>query len=277
MELTSFTKIETVVEGRKMVCYEKGGGSVTCLFSSGWAVPFPLHDMHGVADALSAGRRCIVIDRFGYGYSDASGGLRSFACITRETKALCDRLHITGDIVYVGHSLATFHALDFACTFPQLCKGVALIDSYPARHAPERLAIRLNWLPYYCFKLLKALGVVGRVSDGTLQSILARRRSIPGDINAHMLALVRDAAFSPDMRSELKNVSAGLKSLFPRLDRLSAVPVTSICRSQTLGVNKRLAQSVGHLRLVNVGRSPHAIHYAHPSLVVAEVEKLCAK
>jgi pimeloyl-ACP methyl ester carboxylesterase len=269
-----FDRKEVLIDHKAMAYYEKGSGSVTCLFSCGWAVPFPLSDMFELADAMSLSCRCIVIDRFGYGYSDSVDSNRTFSEITSETKLLIDSLEITGDIVFVGHSLATFHALDFANRFPQLIKGVVIIDSYFNGFDGESL-FKFNWIRVYYHLLLQKLGVFRRASDGKLTKILFGDRIIPENIVADSLIAFRKGIYNKVVRSELKWSIKDLKHIYDNMKNLKNIPVVSICRNITYRSNKIYGDYIPNYKLVNVGESTHFIHHIHLQKVIDEITELC--
>ena len=258
-----------------MAYYEKGAGEVTCVFSSGWAVPFPFSDMFEIADALSTKCRCIVFDRFGYGFSDDSTEKRDFPAITQETKALCDALQLSKTLVLVGHSLSTFHALDFAKRFPSMVKGIVLIDGYFFNGGIGRLLFYFNWVPAYCFLLLRKTGLLKKMDERTLKKALFGDRKIPNDIAKTAVAITRKRLFNKTVRRELTCAIRDLKRLKNGLEELKDIPVTAIARDVSYKSIRKLGEAMPDFTLVNVGKSSHFIHYEHNSFVVAQIERLC--
>jgi len=259
----------------KMTYYEKGQGDVTCIFSCGWAVPFPLADMFELADILSTQCRCIVFDRFGYGFSESYDGKRSFSAITQETKMLCDSLNIFGNVVFVGHSLSTFHALDLTKCYPEMIKGLVLIDSYNFDSKIGRLSFNINWIiAYYCL-FLKKLGIIEKMKDSKLKKVLFGQRLIPEDMAIDALLVTRKRLYNKTVRNELKCAINDLKFLYKDLNKLENTPVVAICRDTTFGNNCKLVNYIQNISIINVGKSSHFIHHRYPAKIAEQISKLC--
>ena len=268
-----FIKSNININNATMVCYEKGKGDTTCILSCGWAVPFPFSDMFELADTLSKTYRCVVFDRFGYGFSDSSNDRRGFSAITKETKLLCEELHISGNVIYIGHSLSTFHALDFAKTFPDMIKGLVLIDGYYFDSFLGRMLFGINWMSAYYFLLLKKLGLIDKIEDEKLKKALLGDRVIPDEILKDTLDISRKRLYNKTILSELSASIRDLKSLNSGLDALD-FPVVAICRNITYKNNFKKHAFLRKLSVINVGKSSHFIHYEYPEKIVDEVNKI---
>ena len=256
-----------------MAYYEKGMGDVTCVFSCGWAVPLPFSDMLELAELLSGAYRCIIFDRFGYGFSDDGHGKRAFSTITEETKLLCDALGITGSVIYIGHSLSTFHALDFAKKYPEMIMGLVLIDSYNFSSALSRSAFAWNWLiAYYCVFMRKS-GLISKIKDKRLKKLLLGHREVPEDILEDVLAITRKRLYNKTVRDELSAAIKDLKYLNIGLDKLD-MPITAVCRNASYRNNKKMSRHISAHRVINVGKATHFIHYEYPEIVSNEVDKI---
>lgn len=70
----------------------------------------------------------IVVERFGYGYSDLSAGDRTVENINTELHEALSSLHIGKPYVLAGHSIAGFYTLDYANRYPNEVSAVIGID-----------------------------------------------------------------------------------------------------------------------------------------------------
>lgn len=262
------------IDNKIMTGYQKGGGDIAFIFSSGWSVPFPLADMFEIADKLSESNRCVIFDRFGYGFSDFANNTRSIAKITQETKQLCDAISINKNVVFIGHSLATFHALDFASTYPDICKGIILIDCYPAQNIFERMTFLIHWLPLYFFRLIKKLNILQKAGKFMYKKLFLSGCNVPDDIKDAALWAIKRIAFNNDMKSELKEFRTDIKRLFSVLDIQVRVKVASICRNATYSVNKKFVRKIPHIIIVNTGKGSHLVHNKYPDVIVSEAQKI---
>jgi pimeloyl-ACP methyl ester carboxylesterase len=231
--------------------------------------------MFELAEELSSNCRCVIFDRFGYGFSDVSDNSRTFSQITKETKLLFEALNVTNNIVFIGHSIATFHALDFANSYPQLIKGVVLIDSYPFNSSGGRFLFNINWVIAYCLLLFRKLGVLNKISDKNLTKLLFGKRNMPESIVTNSLIALRKGLYNKTVRNELKCAISDLKYLYANTKNLSNIPVVSICRGITYKFNKKYRDYITNYSLVNVGKSTHYIQHVHMKQVASEILKLC--
>ncbi len=269
--IAGFKTVRCSIDNKTLLCYQKGEGDVAFLLSSGWSVPFPLADMFEIAGKLSESYKCIVFDRFGYGLSDFADNTRSISLISQETKQLCDALKIK-NAVFIGHSLAAFHALDFASKYPQICRGAVLIDCYPAQNAFERMTFLIHWLPYFIFRLARKIKLFRKAGKHIYKRFFLNGRDLSGDIEEAALGVINDVAFNRVMKSELKAFNADIKILFSGLHIPKSVKITSVCRNATYRVNKKL--KIPHVRIVNTGRSSHIVHHKYPDIIISEARSI---
>jgi len=272
-----YKKSSMHIGGKELFFYEKGEGAVTCVFSCGWAVPLPFSDMFELADMLSSHCRCVIFDRFGYGFSELADGKRDFSAITQETKELCSNANITGNIVFIGHSLATFHALDFAKTYQGMLKGLVLIDCYFPDTAIGRTLFYVNKLIAYFFLLQKKLGLLNKMSDAQFRKVLFNKREITEAVLQDSIKMAKARAYNKTVRSELHYALKDLRHLKTGLDKVEDIPVTAICRNLTHKSILNLQKYMKNLHVVNMGKASHFIHHDYPGEVAEQIIKLCKK
>ena len=58
------------VDGGKMCIFTEGSGEHTIVFMSGYGTPSPILDFKPLYDKLSNDYRIVVVEKFGYGFSD---------------------------------------------------------------------------------------------------------------------------------------------------------------------------------------------------------------
>lgn len=72
------------VDGHDMSVYEEGSGARTLVFLAGSGISSPILEYKALYRALADACRVVVIERFGYGYSDVIDSERSFGTIVRQ-------------------------------------------------------------------------------------------------------------------------------------------------------------------------------------------------
>lgn len=79
------------VDGHKMNVYEEGAGEHTLLIMAGSGIVSPVYEYRTLYRRLSGEYRIVVVEKFGYGYSDIVDTERAFDIIIREYSALIRR------------------------------------------------------------------------------------------------------------------------------------------------------------------------------------------
>lgn len=99
----------------------------TLVLLSGLGTPAPALDFAPLIRELH-GYRTVVVEGFGYGYSDMTARPRTIENITQELHEVLAKLGITGPYVLVGHSIAGFTTLHYANKYPAEVSAVIGID-----------------------------------------------------------------------------------------------------------------------------------------------------
>ncbi len=74
------------VDGRNMNLYIEGSGDKTLILMAGSGVPSPILEFKPLADRLSERYKVVIIEKFGYGYSDEIDGERTVGIITEQDR-----------------------------------------------------------------------------------------------------------------------------------------------------------------------------------------------
>ena len=116
------------VDGHNMNIYTEGEGSHTLVFLSGWKVPSPIYEYRPLYSRLSDSYRCVVIEKFGYGFSDNFDGARDFDTLLRQDREALQKAGIEGPYVLCPHSLSGFEAELWAQKYPEEVEAVIGLD-----------------------------------------------------------------------------------------------------------------------------------------------------
>ena len=82
------------VDGHKMNVYTEGKGEHTLMFLSGSGTVSPVLDFKSLYSLLSDEFKIVVIEKFGYGFSDVVDTERSFETILRQDREALEKLGI---------------------------------------------------------------------------------------------------------------------------------------------------------------------------------------
>jgi pimeloyl-ACP methyl ester carboxylesterase len=105
-----------------------GSGGQTIVLLSGLGTPAPALDFAPLVRELN-GFNTIVVEGFGYGYSDMEAPPRTNENISTELHEVLAKLQVKQPYVLAGHSIAGFYMLDYANRYPGEVAAVVGIDA----------------------------------------------------------------------------------------------------------------------------------------------------
>lgn len=128
------------VGGQHMNVYTAGSGARTLVFLAGYGTPSPVFDFKPLYSRLTDYCRIVVIEKFGYGYSDECAGERAVDIVVDEAREALFRLDITGPYILAAHSAGGIEALWWAEHYPDEVEGIIGLDSsVPAQYTAYRV------------------------------------------------------------------------------------------------------------------------------------------
>ena len=120
--------ISVEVDGSNMNIYVEGEGDHTLVFMAGWKCPSPMYSFKPLYSQLSSDYRCVVIEKFGYGFSDGFDGMRDFDTILRQDREALKKAGIEGPYVLCAHSLSGLEAELWAQKYPDEVEAIIGLD-----------------------------------------------------------------------------------------------------------------------------------------------------
>jgi pimeloyl-ACP methyl ester carboxylesterase len=112
--------------------FRNGKTGPTMVLLSGFGTPAPAVDFAPLIRELDA-FDVIVIEGFGYGYSDTNVPNRTVENITGEIHEVLGRLSVTSPVVLVGHSVGGLYTHYYANTYPGEVSAIIGIDPMTAK------------------------------------------------------------------------------------------------------------------------------------------------
>src|SRR5690606_20070852 len=116
------------VDGKKMHVYTKGHGDNTIVLLSGLATPAPALDFEPLINELSKKNQVVVVEPFGYGWSDLTDKERTVKNIVEETRAALKKSNIQGPYLLMPHSVSGIYSMYYANHYPEEVKAIIGID-----------------------------------------------------------------------------------------------------------------------------------------------------
>ena len=107
---------------------DNGQDGPTVVLLSGLGTPAPALDFGPLVRELG-GYRVVVVEGFGYGWSDLTAPERTVQNVSEELHAALAATGVEGPYVLAGHSLAGFYVLDYVNRYPEEVSAVVGIDT----------------------------------------------------------------------------------------------------------------------------------------------------
>lgn len=116
------------VDGHMMCVYEEGEGEHTLLFLSGSGTAAPILDFKSLYSLLKDNYHIVVIEKFGYGFSDVVDDERSFDTILRQDREALEKAGIEGPFVLCPHSMSGLESIMWAQDYPDEVEAIIGLD-----------------------------------------------------------------------------------------------------------------------------------------------------
>ncbi|SHI12940.1 alpha/beta hydrolase [Clostridium intestinale] len=154
------------VNGRNMQAYVSGSGEKTVVLLSGLGTASPITDFMPLAERLSKDYRVVILEYFGYGFSDTTKKERSTDNIVKEIRLALKELEISGPYILMPHSISGIYSMYYAINYPDEVEAIIGIDE----SAPNQTKINKDADMSTSLPLLNTLGII-RASTYLLPSV----------------------------------------------------------------------------------------------------------
>lgn len=157
MEKTKYKIGQTInVEGKHMQAYVTGSGEKTIVLLSGLGTASPITDFMPLATRLSADYKVVILEYFGYGFSDTTKEERSNENIVNEIRLALKELKISGPYILLPHSISGVYAMYYAIHYPNEVEAIIGIDE----SIPNQTKINKNANMSPNLTLLNTFGII---------------------------------------------------------------------------------------------------------------------
>lgn len=116
------------VDGKNIHVYTKGEGQDTIVLLSGLGTTAPVLDFEPLIDEMSKSNKVVVVEPFGYGWSDLTDKNRTVESIVGELRTALIKLNIEGPYILMPHSISGIYSLYYANKYPEEIKAIIGID-----------------------------------------------------------------------------------------------------------------------------------------------------
>ena len=116
------------VDGNNMHVYTKGDGDHTIVLFSGLGTAAPALDFEPLINEMAKNNKVVVVEPFGYGWSDITNKERTVENIVEEIRTALEKLNIQGPYILMPHSISGIYSMYYANTYPEEVKAIIGID-----------------------------------------------------------------------------------------------------------------------------------------------------
>jgi pimeloyl-ACP methyl ester carboxylesterase len=163
------------VYGKKMHVYSKGKGKNTIVLLPGLGTAAPVLDFEPLVNELSKKNHVVVIEPFGYGYSERTNRVRTVKNITEELHMALDNIGVEGQIVLMPHGESGVYALSYANQYPEQVKAIVGIDC-----TLPKMKVYIN---DYCKKTRKVMKFTNVLGIPRIEVSLNSKKYLPSEDN----------------------------------------------------------------------------------------------
>lgn len=116
------------IDGHKMSIYTEGSGDKTLVFMSGAGTCSPILDFKSLYSLLSDEYRIVVVEKYGYGFSDVVDKQRDIDSMLSDTRSALNAAGIEAPYILCPHSMSGLEALYWAQQYPQEVSAIIGLD-----------------------------------------------------------------------------------------------------------------------------------------------------
>ena len=116
------------VDGNNMHVYTKGDGDHTIVLLGGLGTAAPALDFEPLINEMAKNNRVVVVEPFGYGWSEITNKERTVENIVEEIRTALEKLNIQGPYILMPHSISGIYSMYYANTYPEEVKAIIGID-----------------------------------------------------------------------------------------------------------------------------------------------------
>ena len=116
------------VDGHKMAVYSSGEGEHTLVFMAGAGAPCPILDYRAFTDRFDEDYKVVIIEKFGYGFSDEYEGSRDVMTRVDQNRKALDAVGITGPYILCPHSYTGLETVYWAQNYPEEVEAIIGLD-----------------------------------------------------------------------------------------------------------------------------------------------------
>ena len=264
------------VDGHNMSVYEEGSGARTLVFLAGSGISSPILEYRALYRALADICRVVVIERFGYGYSDVIDSERSFSTIVRQDREALNKAGIEGQFGLCPHSMAGVEALKWAADYPSEVEAIIGLDmAVPEAYDTIEKRIKGAETTLKLVSFLKRTGIIKLMSNDMLSIPKTLTKEETKEYRSFFyskfgnVCIMNESEAVASVRDELKSRP---KPGIPMLLFVSDGTFTGDDEKTWRGYPKRYAEGEDNIRIIEVP-SGHNLYNIETELINSRIRE----
>lgn len=250
------------VDGNHMSVYVEGCGKKTLVFMSGGGTCSPILDFKSLYSLLSDQYRIVVIERFGYGFSDIVDKERDIKSVLDDTREAIKSAGIEAPYILCPHSMSGIEALYWAQQYPDEVLAIIGLDM-AVPQAYENYNINMPML-----KLTQFAANIGitRIIPNISESDAIKYGTLSDDEKKLYRTIFYRRTATTTMMNEVSNIKENAKIVnelgvpqIPMLLFVSNGIGTGWSKDDWLSFQKNFAESVENGKVIELN-CPHYVH-----------------
>jgi len=158
------------VYGHEMSIYVAGEGEHTLVFMAGSGDSAPIIGYKNFIDRFDEDYRVVVIEKFGYGFSDGFDGSRDVETRVKQDREALKRAGVEGPYILCPHSYSGLETVYWAQTYPDEVEAIIGLDmAVPAAYdMMDEKHIDSESSVYFWSRVARNVGIVRLIAGATI-------------------------------------------------------------------------------------------------------------
>ena len=197
------------VDGHKMSVYAEGNGDKTIVFMSGGGTCSPILDFKSLYARLSDDYKIVVVEKFGYGFSDVVDKERSIESMLKDTRTALTEAGVQGPYVLCPHSMSGLEALYWAQQYPEEVEAIIGLDMAVPRAYKD---YKINMPMLKLSQLAARVGII-RVLPGVAESDAIKHGTLSETEKEIYRAVFYEKTATTTMLNEVEHVKENAETV----------------------------------------------------------------
>lgn len=203
------------VNNNKMHVYSEGEGNLTLVFMAGSGTSSPTIDFKPIWMKLKEEYRIVVVEKFGYGWSEPSSNSRDIDTILEETRKSLKLSKENGPYVLVPHSMSGLEAIYWAQNYPDEVKAIIGLDpAIPDVYINSSFELPQKYELYFMY-IISRMGLSRFMGNAELEKNLPLLKSenLSNEDKEKLKAIFYRSSLTKNMLNEVDNVRENAKKV----------------------------------------------------------------